>query len=266
VRQFSAAYLADARRDMWTDREALTGLDLPGRERVLDVGCGSGEFTRVLREESDAAVVGLDADASLLARVDADGRALGDATRLPFHTGAFDLVVCQALLVNLPDPGAAIAEFARVSSDLVAAIEPDNGAVAVDSTVDAESRLARRARAAYIAGLETDATLGNASALFGDAGLSAIRAREHRHRRTVEPPYSEAAIEGAARKATGERLAEKRAELLAGGLTEAAYDDLREAWREMGRAVIDGMQAGTYERIETTPYFVTVGRTSSRSS
>jgi hypothetical protein len=34
----------------------------------------------------------------------------------------------------------------------------------------------------------------------------------------------------------------------------------------MGRAVIDGMQAGTYERLETTPYFVTVGRTSSRSS
>jgi SAM-dependent methyltransferase len=251
---------------MWDARESLADLDLPGRDRILDVGCGSGELTRVLRAESDAAIVGVDADRSLLARASSDRGSdetvwtLGDATRLPFRDGAFDLVVCQALLVNLPDPAAAVAEFARVSSDLVAAIEPDNAGVTIESTVEAESRLARRAREAYVAGLSTDVTLGDASELFGDAGLSAVRACEHRHRRIVEPPYSEAAIEGAARKATGERLAEKRAELLAGGLSEAAYDDLREAWREMGRDVVDGMRAGTYERVEVTPYFVTVGR------
>ncbi len=262
MRQFSAAYLADARRGLWEDREALSGLDLAGRERILDVGCGSGEFTRVLREESDGTVVGLDAVPSLLFRTEADGRVLGDAVRLPFRDGAFDLVVCQALLVNLPDPGVAVAEFARVSSELVATVEPDNAAVTVESTVDAESRLACRAREAYIAGLETDVTLGGVSGLFEDAGLLGVRTSEHRHRRTVKPPYTEAAIEGAATKATGERLAEKREELLEGGLTETAYEELREAWREMGRSVIDGMQAGTYERVETTPYYVTAGRTS----
>jgi SAM-dependent methyltransferase len=265
MRRFSPGYLADARRGMWADREALAGLDLPGRERILEVGCGSGEFTRVLREESDAAIVGLDADRSLLAR--AGGRldggttwTLGDATRLPLDDGAFDLVVCQALLVNLPDPAAAVAEFARVSADLVAAIEPDNAAVTVESTVDSEPRLARSAREAYIAGLETDVTLGDVSGLLERAGLSEVDARTHRHRRTVEPPYSEAALEGAARKARGEPIAEKRAELLAGGLSEAAYDDLREAWRAMGRETIEAIQDGTYERVETTPYFVTVGR------
>jgi len=250
---------------MWADREALAGLDLSGRKHILEVGCGSGEFTRVLREESGAAIVGVDADRSLLARADARGLdgvtwTLGDATRLPVRDDSFDLVVCQALLVNLPDPGAAIAEFARVSSDLVAAIEPDNAGVAVESTVDAEPRLARRAREAYIAGIETDVTLGDASGPFERAGLSDVRTREHRHRQTVEPPYSEAAIEAAARKATGERLAEKRAELLAGGLTEAEYDALRADWREMGRAAVDAMREGAYEREETTPYFVTVGR------
>jgi SAM-dependent methyltransferase len=260
VRRFSAGYLEDARRGLWEDREALAALDLPDRERILDVGCGSGELTRVLREDSDATIVGLDADRSLLARADADGRVLGDATRLPFRDDAFDLVVCQALLVNLPDPAVAIAEFARVSSELVAAIEPDNAEVTVDSTVDAESRLARRAREAYIAGLATDVTLGDVSELFERASLSGVRASEHRHRQTVAPPYSEVAIESAARKASGERLAEKRAELLAGGLTEVEYDALRTAWREMGRNAIEGMRAGTYERVERTPYFVTVGR------
>lgn len=245
---------------MWEDREALAGLDLPGRDRILDVGCGTGEFTRVLREESEAAIVGLDADRSLLDRVEADGRALGDATRLPFREGAFDLVVCQALLVNLPDPAAAIAEFARVSRDLVAAVEPDNAAVTVASTVAAESRLAARAREAFIAGVDTDVTLGEVSGLFADAGLADVETSRYDHRRTIEPPYSEAAIEGAARKATGERLAEKRATLLAGGLSEAEYDDLRAAWREMGRDAIDAMRSGTYERSETTPFYVTVGR------
>jgi len=261
VRRFSAGYLEDARRGLWDDREPLDPLDLSHRECILDAGCGSGELTRILREESDATVVGLDADRSLLSRANADDRALGDAGRLPFRDDAFDLVVCQALLVNLPDPGAAVEEFARVSSELVAAIEPDNAAVTVRSTVDAESRLARRARAAYIAGLETDVTLGDVSDLFERAGLSAVRSREHRHERTVEPPYSEAAIEGAARKATGARLTEKRTELLAGGLTKAEYDDLRAAWRAMGRDAIEAMRKGTYERAETTPYFVTVGRT-----
>jgi len=253
---------------MWENREALAGLDLPGRGRILDVGCGTGEFTRILCEESDAEVVGLDADRSLLERAGADADpapddatwVLGDATRLPFRDGAFDLVVCQALLVNLPDPAAAVAEFARVSRNLVAAIEPDNAAVTVESTVEAESGLAARAREAFIAGVDTDVTLGDVSGLFADAGLADVETRRHDHRRTIEPPYSESAIEGAARKATGERLAEKRATLLAGGLSEAEYDDLRAAWREMGRDAIDAMRADTYERAETTPFYVTVGR------
>ena len=260
MRRFSADYLEDARRGLWADRGALGPLDLAGRERILDVGCGSGELTSVLREESDATIVGLDADRSLLSRADADGLAVGDATRLPLRDDAFDLVVCQALLVNLPEPVAAITEFARVSSDLVAAIEPDNAGVTVESSLEAESRLARRAREAYIAGLQTDVTLGDVSEVFANAGLSDVWVGEHRHRRTVEPPYSEAAMAGAARKATGERLAEKRAELLAGGLEEAEYDDLRQAWRAMGREAIADMRTGTYERVETTPYFVTVGR------
>jgi SAM-dependent methyltransferase len=39
---------------------------------------------------------------------------LGDAGRLPFAEGAFDRVLCQASLMFFPDPGAALAEMARV--------------------------------------------------------------------------------------------------------------------------------------------------------
>ncbi|MFO7833132.1 MAG: methyltransferase domain-containing protein, partial [Halohasta sp.] len=124
MRRFSAEYLERTREGMWADsREALVDLDLSGRTRILDVGCGTGELTRVLADESPAAVVGCDVDRELLAVAsDHVPVVAGDALRLPFATDSVDLVGCQALLINLPEPAAALQEFARVSSDLVAAI------------------------------------------------------------------------------------------------------------------------------------------------
>ncbi|MFB6188739.1 MAG: class I SAM-dependent methyltransferase [Halapricum sp.] len=260
MRQFSAEYLESTREGMWADsREALADLDLRARERVLDVGCGTGELTRVLRSETPGVVVGCDADPELLAHL-APPTVLGDATRLPFHSGAFDLAVCQALLINLPDPVAAVEELSRVSSDLVAAIEPDNSAVTVDSTVKRESSLARRAREHYLAGVETDVTLGaNVREYFEAAGLSEIRTRRYDHERTVEPPYSEQALEAARRKVTGDGLASNRTEIVAGEGTET-YEQLREQWRAMGRTVVEQMRDHEYRRREIVPFYVTVGR------
>lgn len=245
---------------MWADtREALAGLSLSERERVLDVGAGTGALTRVLDEESDARVVGVDADRSLLARGETE-RVAGDALRLPFAADSFDLVVCQALLVNLPDPGTAVEEFARVSSDLVAAVEPDNAAVAVDSTVDAEVPLARRAREAFIVGARTDVTLGDASDLFRAAGLDGVETATYEQTRETAPPYSERAVEAARRKARGTRLEATRETLLAGDLDEEDLADLRERWRAMGREVVAQMADGDYRRAEVVPFHVTAGR------
>ena len=148
MRRFSADYLSRTREGMWADsRDALADLDLLNRQRVLDVGCGTGELTRVLASESDAEVVGVDADRRLLeVASDHVPCVAGDALRLPFADDSVDLVVCQALLINLPEPAAALREFARVSTGLVAAIEPNNAAVSVDSTVDSEVNLEARVR------------------------------------------------------------------------------------------------------------------------
>ena len=261
MRQFSAAYLDRTRAGMWADsREALTDLDLDGRERVLDVGCGTGELTRVLREETPGEVVGCDADSELLAHL-GPPTVRGDATRLPFRADAFDLVVCQALLINLPDPAAAIEEFARVSSDLVAAVEPDNAAVAVDSTVDAEGPLANCARRRFLDGVDTDVTLGaGAGELLEAAGLRDVRTRRYDHERTIEPPYGEAALTDAKRKATGEGLEKNRETMLDGDTSPDEFDALRADWRAMGRDVIEQMQDDDYRRSETVPFYVSVGR------
>ncbi|PSP83897.1 SAM-dependent methyltransferase [Halobacteriales archaeon QS_6_64_34] len=246
---------------MWADsREALSDLELGECQRMLDVGCGTGELTRVLREESNGDVVGLDADADLLASVPGP-TVRGDATRLPFADDSVDLVVCQALLINLPDPVAAVREFARVASDRVAAVEPNNGAVTVQSTVDSEPRLARRARSLFLDGVGTDVELGaDAADVFAAADLDVVSTRRYDQELTVEPPYGEGAVRAARRKATGEGLATDRETILAGDTTPEEYDALREQWREMGRAVVTQIGTEEYERRETVPFFVTVGR------
>jgi len=260
VREFTAEYLTATRQGMWDDsRAALEPLDPERRDQILDVGAGTGELTRVLREECEGTVIALDADAGLLSEV-ADSRVRGDATRLPFGDDIFDLVVCQALLVNLPDPAAAVQEFARVASETVAAIEPDNSAVRIDSTVEAESVLAKRARELYLDGVDTDASLGAARVLFEECGVSDIEVRRYDHKRTVEPPYSERALEAARRKASGEGIESDRETVLAGETTPEEFDELRQAWREMGRTVADQMQDERYRHREVVPFFVTAGQ------
>ena len=261
MRRFDAEYLTNTRRGMWEDsRGALSPLDLSTRERVLDVGSGTGALTRVLREETSGNVIAVDADPRLLEHVEGPA-VVGDGFRLPFPADTFDLVVCQALLINLPDPVSALREFARVSRDAVAVIEPDNGSVTVESTVDAEPGLAREARERYLAGVDTDVTLGSGvQSLLADADLSDVTVTRYDHARTISPPYSESDVESARRKASGEGLGTDRATLLDGGLTPEAYDSLRQRWRQMGRDVIEQMAERTYERTETVPFYVAVGQ------
>lgn len=259
MRRFSTEYLDETRRGMWKSREALSPLSLSDRDLVLDVGCGTGELSSVLAEESPGMIVGIDRDRRLLREAPVP-TVQADATSIPVADGKADLVVCQALLVNLPDPSLALAEFVRCSSDFVAVIEPDNSAVTVESTVSAESDLAERAREHYIRGVETDVTLGAVPDLFRETGLTDVQTRRYDHERTIEPPYGEAAFEAAKRKATGSRLAQQRETLLAGGMSDDEYESLRSAWREMGRAVVEAMQANEYRRREVIPFYVTVGR------
>ncbi|SDJ80251.1 Methyltransferase domain-containing protein [Halovenus aranensis] len=260
MRQFTAEYLESTRAGMWEDSlDALCELDLEDRQRVLDVGAGTGELTRTLRNQTAGTVVALDADRTLLDHV-AGPRLRGDATRLPFADGSFDLVVCQALLVNLPDPAAVIEEFARVSADRVAVIEPDNSAVAIESTVTAEAPLARRARERYLDGVETDAALGAVPDLFVAAGLENVRVERYDHERRIESPYSERALEDARRKASGTGIDADRETILAGDTSTESFEALREEWRAMGREVIEQMQNGTYCQREVVPFYVTSGR------
>ena len=97
----------------------LPALGLPERAVVLDLGCGGGTYVRLLAGLGYR-TIGLDYSLPSLERaLDADpGRKgaylSGEAYRLPFLSGTFDLVVSIGVLQALTDPGRAIAEMARV--------------------------------------------------------------------------------------------------------------------------------------------------------
>lgn len=89
--------------------------------RVLDVGCGPGTYGRWLSDRGDH-VVGLDYSwPSLKQAQGKDGaRSLrpaytqGEAYRLPFRPGAFDVVLCVGVLQTLTDERLALTELTRV--------------------------------------------------------------------------------------------------------------------------------------------------------
>ena len=84
---------------------------------ILDVGCGTGMFTKLLVQRAHF-VVGVDLSLGMLHAAGDMPRGVSlvqaDADHLPFQDGTFDVVVSITLLQNMPDPGSTVRELARV--------------------------------------------------------------------------------------------------------------------------------------------------------
>ena len=98
-------------------RSALADITQP---RILDVGCGTGALAEALLEAiPGCCMTGIDLSSAMVARarVRLAGRAEvreGDAERLPFHDGTFDLVVCNDSFHHYPNPDRALFQMWRV--------------------------------------------------------------------------------------------------------------------------------------------------------
>lgn len=95
-------------------------LSLESDDRILDVGCGTGEsMRRVLG--ADRSVHGLDVSPHQLAyarekpALQGASFALGDATNLPYRSDSFDVVMSLGSLPYVPDVDAALEEAHRVT-------------------------------------------------------------------------------------------------------------------------------------------------------
>lgn len=99
----------------------LAWLALPNGLRWLDVGCGNGAFTEeIITRCAPATVTAIDPSNEQLAFARTRPGAkmakfeVGDAQKLPFGDGTFDVATMALVLAFLPDAAKAVAEMARV--------------------------------------------------------------------------------------------------------------------------------------------------------
>jgi ubiquinone/menaquinone biosynthesis C-methylase UbiE len=135
-----AYQISDARRefDRWSeryDKDVLQRLFFqPSHEmmlktlesqerRILDIGCGTGQFAaRVLDRHPGAVVCGLDLSGSMLRHGQERSRRAGgllqlvraNSERLPFSDDSFDVVTCAHSFHHYPSQDRVLAEMHRV--------------------------------------------------------------------------------------------------------------------------------------------------------
>jgi len=95
----------------------LAARHLAGAERVLDVGCGEGQISR-LAAAAGSAAVGIDPTGAQLEAARSRGGGAwylrARAGKLPFASGSFDAVVACLVFEHIADVDGAIAEVSRV--------------------------------------------------------------------------------------------------------------------------------------------------------
>ena len=138
----SADYFGDT-RDFWWNRDFLELMaarwNLASVRKALDVGCGIGHWGRCLAPLLPAGceLIGLDREVQWVEEAQRRSAGIenivvsfqqGEAERLPFPNGSFDLVTCQTVLIHVKDPVAVIREMIRVlvPGGLLVIVEPNN--------------------------------------------------------------------------------------------------------------------------------------------
>ncbi|HEX5442210.1 MAG TPA: class I SAM-dependent methyltransferase [Pirellulales bacterium] len=98
---------------------ALEAVELQGRERVLDLGCGTGQLeARLLARWSQLQITGVDVSPNMLCKAAATRLPVrwlvGEAAALPLADARFDVVACLSAFHYFGQPRAALAEMRRV--------------------------------------------------------------------------------------------------------------------------------------------------------
>jgi ubiquinone/menaquinone biosynthesis C-methylase UbiE len=112
-------YASRGRRADRLEKQLLAALSagFPNAASVLEVGCGTGHFTRWLAERGFQ-VVGLDLSRVMLleaAKYNGQRYVLADASALPFDGRSFDVVALITTLEFLADQRQALSEAVRVA-------------------------------------------------------------------------------------------------------------------------------------------------------
>lgn len=93
--------------------------------KILDVGCGSGNFTYQFSLLSDN-VVGIDHSEYIFKKNPHKTISIMDATAMTFADNSFDIVFCSDTLHHIPEYEKAVREMIRVSKKYVVILEANS--------------------------------------------------------------------------------------------------------------------------------------------
>ncbi len=170
-----------------------TFLGLKPGMKIVDVGCGTGDFTMYLASliHGKSSIIGVDLRAANIRTAEKqtqnEGMAAkisfrrGDAYNIPVEDSWADLVCCRTLLMHLTEPLKAVEEMARVAREggTVAAVERGRVNSAYIPGNDRVTKLAIRLEQAYVDGVRKLEgkyfDIGNRlPTIFHEAGLREI--------------------------------------------------------------------------------------------
>lgn len=89
---------------------------ISGGAKILDLGCGTGFFTKCLyelRKGSYTDIIGIDVSPEMLSKNPYRSK-YGSAERIPYGHDSFDIVAGRSILHHLKNPGKALEEVKRV--------------------------------------------------------------------------------------------------------------------------------------------------------
>lgn len=158
-------------------------LDAKPGQRILEVGCGTGDDARQLAEmiSPGGNLVAIDKSEAIIS--EAQRRAqqtdnsidfiVGDATALDLESGTFDACRVERTLIHIPEPAAAISEMVRVlrNGGRLVAYEPDLEAYMIDSSY---RELTRRFLDFWYGQLQCGWVARHLPTLFTNSGLTDI--------------------------------------------------------------------------------------------
>jgi SAM-dependent methyltransferase len=96
----------------------VNGVALDAACAVLDIGCGTGNYTDAMQRVTPARITGLDRSEGMLTQARAKNGAIdfrqGDAQQMPFAAASFDFVYMTDVIHHVPDIARLFAEIGRV--------------------------------------------------------------------------------------------------------------------------------------------------------
>ena len=272
------------RKSMWLEDTLdmlTTWLGLNPGMTVVDVGCGLGYLGYACWPYfgKGGRYFGVDESSDLLRDAEkaagewAEGGEAcfktGDAYKLPFEDDFADLVMCQALLMQLDNPETALAEMIRVAKPggLVMCTEPDNLSVLLekwhwslpDLSIDEQLLFKKVALVSNQGGIKLgagDSSIGNkVPFMMSKLGLLEIGIRQNDAVCYIEPPYEGSRqkdlldnvkkqwLDEDRRKAW---MGRERKHFLAGGGDPAEYDRYLKVHERNMQAFRQQIKDGTY--------------------